>query len=211
MIARAIHRLRHRESGVTIPEVVIAISVMTVVAGAFLGIVVSLQTNLVRQQSRSNNNDQARLAIEQLDREIRSGNVLYDPSGEVLPYYSLRVYTQANAPTRTPAFQCVQWVLDDGRLMRRAWPPGKPDQAGDWRIVAEDIVNVDLGERAFVLDPETSKGGRTVKVKLAVNGNLAGEPRATIRVQTSLTGRNTSLGFSSDECADLPSDPLPTS
>ncbi|HEX6261605.1 MAG TPA: hypothetical protein VF097_02025 [Actinomycetota bacterium] len=204
MIGWRLARLRKEQSGVTIPEVTIALSVMLLVAGAFLSVVISLQANLVRQQRRSENNDQARLAIEQLDREIRSGNVLYNPATEADPYYGLRIYTQANAPTRTPSFQCVQWLIEDDQLKRRSWPPNQPELAGSWRVVAEGIVNRTLGEEAFQLDPEPSKGNRTVMIKLTVNGDLPDDPAATIRIQTSLTGRNTSLGFSSDVCADLP-------
>lgn len=206
MTYRRLSRLHREQSGVTIPEVTIAVSIMLIVAGVFLAVVVSIQSSLVRQQRRSDNNDQARLAIEQMDREIRSGNVLYDPALEAAPdqSYTFRVYTQANAPTRTPSFQCVQWLIEDDQLKRRSWPPNQPELADSWRIVATGIVNRTLGEPAFELDPEPSKGGRTVMINLAVNGELANDPAATIRIQTSLTGRNTSLGFSSDVCADLP-------
>jgi len=206
-----LRRLHAREEGVTLPELMIALSVMMVVAGIFLTAVVTVQTNVARQERRSDNNDQARLAIEQLDREVRSGNVIYNPATEALPYYSFRVFTQSNANTSTPPFRCVQWVIAGRELLRRQWPPGQPELASGWRIVAEHIVNRDLTptEPAFNLDPEVSKGGRTVNVKLAVNGNLTNEPRATIRIQTALTGRNTSLGFSSDVCADLPAEPIP--
>ena len=207
-----LRRLHAREEGVTLPELMIALSVMMVVAGIFLTAVVSVQTNVARQERRSDNNDQARLAIEQLDREVRSGNVLYNPQFETLPYYSFRVFTQSNANTSTPPFRCVQWVISEDReLVRRQWPPGEPDDASGWRVVAEHIVNraPGIGEPAFNLDAEPSKGGRTVNVKLVVNGNLENESRATIRIQTALTGRNTSLGFSSDVCADLPAEPIP--
>lgn len=204
MMRRHYARLRREQAGVSLPELTIAASVMLVVAGAFLAVVVSLQSGLIRQERRSTNNDQARLAVQQLDREIRSGNVLYNPATETDPFYTLRVYTQANAPTRTPSFQCVQWLIEGDQLKRRSWPPNQPELATGWRVIADGIVNRTLGEQAFQLDPEPSKGGRTVMINLTVNGDLADDPSATIRIQTSLTGRNTSLGFSSDVCADLP-------
>ena len=46
----------------------------------------------------------------QIDRQVRSGNVIADPANEgtalsgVEPYYALRVYTQTDG-----VFQCVQW------------------------------------------------------------------------------------------------------
>lgn len=197
----------------TLTELLVAVTLMGIVATAFINVMLSLQTNVIREQARSTNNDQARLAIEQLDREIRSGNVLYDPAGESPAGYTLRVYTQSNAPTSTPAFRCVQWAITTSQdLVRRSWPPSDPGAATSWRIIAEHIVNRDVSPAvpAFELDPEASKGGRTVNAVLVVNGDLSDEPSATVRVQTALTGRNTSLGFPHEVCETLPSTPIPS-
>src|SRR5213594_4125494 len=93
-----------------------------------LGTVMSgVQRAVNRQSDRSQSNDQARLAIEELDKEIRSGNVLYDPSltgqpwsddpgNGIYPNMALLVYTQTNAVTRNPGNKCVQWRIVNGQL-----------------------------------------------------------------------------------------------
>ena len=196
------------ERGFTLPELVITLSMLLVVTGTFLGVLDSVNRGVIRQQDRSISNDQARLAVERLDREIRSGNVLYNPADEVSGHYSLRIYTQANATTRTPAFQCVQWLIEDEQLLRRFWPPVKPENVSDWRVVAENVVNALPGVEvpAFALDPDLDKGGRTVDIVLMVNSTPGDPTNRTVRIETSLTGRNTSYGFPVDVCDPVPAE-----
>jgi prepilin-type N-terminal cleavage/methylation domain-containing protein len=200
-------KLRDRmrgERGFTLVELVITMSMLLVVIGIFFGTLERVWRGVLRQEDRSNANDQARLAVEQLDREIRSGNVLYDPAAEVPAGYSLRIYTQANASTRTPAFQCVQWRIDERELIRRSWPPGEPGEVTDWRVIATDVVNEDEAQPAFSLDPDTDKGGRIVDIVLLVNSTPGDATNRTVRIETSLTGRNTSFGFPANVCEPLP-------
>ena len=194
------------ERGFTLPELAITLSMLLVVTGTFLGVLDSVNRGVVRQQDRSISNDQARLAVERLDREIRSGYVLYNPADEVQANYSLRIYTQANATTRTPSFQCVQWLIEDQQLLRRFWPPGEPENVDAWRVVAENVVNVLEGQPAFALDPDPDKGGRTVDIILMVNSTPDDPTNRTVRIETSLTGRNTSYGFPVDVCDPAPAE-----
>lgn len=196
------------QRGMTLTELIIVASMLLVVTGSFLLVVESVQTSVFRQQRRSETNDQARLAMEQLDREIRSGNILYDPRFEPIPFYSLRVYTQANAPTRTPSFQCVQWKIEQRRLWRRSWPPDQPSLVSSWRLIAEHVVNREptVLQPAFDLDPDPNKAGRTLDVVLMVNADFATERSRTVRIQSSLTGRNTSLGYPITVCDPAPAD-----
>jgi Tfp pilus assembly protein PilV len=200
-------RLVHLDQrGFTLPELAITVSMLFVVMATFLGVLDSINTAVGRQQDRSISNDQARLAVERLDREIRSGNVLYNPEDEAEPFYSFRIYTQANATTRTPSFQCVQWLIEDQELLRRFWPPGEPEDVSDWTVVAENIVNAEPGIAvpAFTLDPDDDKGGRTVDIVLIVDSDLDDPVSRAVRIETSLTGRNTSFGFPVDVCDPVP-------
>lgn len=207
-------RLLHEdERGFTLPELAITISILVLVVATFLGVLESVNTAVGRQQERSISNDEARLAVERLDREIRSGNVLYDPGDEADPNYTLRIYTQANATTRTPSFQCVQWTIQDQQLLRRFWPPGEPEDVSSWRLVAEHVVNAEPGVEvpAFTLDtlavgdnPSGDKGGRTVEIVLIIDPAPDDPTSNAVRIETSLTGRNTSFGFPVDVCDPAP-------
>ncbi len=197
------------EHGMTVIEVTVVMALLLTVLGVFLGVLDSVNRGVMTQQQRSQANDQARLAIEQLDREIRSGNVLYDPANETPAAdrgYTLRIYTQANATTRVPPLQCVQWRMEDKQLIRRAWPVGRPGEVTAWRIIADDIVNRDLSPPvpAFTLDPDPAKGGRTVNIVLMADADPSETISRPVRVQTSLTGRNTTYNYAANVCDPAP-------
>ncbi len=91
----------------TLVELTVSMSMLTTVSVIFLTALASVQRGVERQTDRTTTNDQIRLALQQLDHEIRSGNLLYDPqnetpdpSNDVVPNQSLRIYTQANADIR---------------------------------------------------------------------------------------------------------------
>jgi prepilin-type N-terminal cleavage/methylation domain-containing protein len=201
------------ERGMTLVELLVAMSIMSIVLLVFSTVLSSVQRGVVTQDKLNQNLDQVHLAVQELDRELRSGNVLYDPMLEngsgaggltscdgCVSGYTLRVYAQNNG---VPG--CVLWKVDDQRrLMTRSWPPNQPDAAGSWRVVATDVVNQDLGAYAFQLDPDPLKGGRTLDLLFAVNGDLVRRPNQTVRIQASLTGRNTSYGYPANVCSAVP-------
>src|SRR5512132_3017118 len=198
----------------TLVELLVSMSILSIVLLIFLAVLASVQRGVVAQDTLSQTLDQTRLALQQLDREMRSGNVLYDPALEnapaasggipscsgCLPGYTLRVYTQTNADTRG-TYKCVLWKIDTAqRLMTQQWPPSDPSNASGWRIVATGIVNGSINEPPFTLDPDPLKGGRTLNILFAVNSDLAHRPTQTVKVQASLTGRNTSYGYPANVC-----------
>jgi type II secretory pathway pseudopilin PulG len=194
----------------TLVELVVAMAILSIVMLVMTSTLASIQRAVVEEEVRGRLNDQARLALQSIDRLVRSGNILYDPVDESGndPYgaatgYLFRVYTQAEqAEDEDP--RCALWLVNDQQqLLYRTWPVLDPDAASDWTIVAEGVVNRDLAEPAFTLDPT----GRTIAVEFHMNPDLADRPQATQVVQASLTGRNTSFGYPVQLCSTLP-DPL---
>jgi hypothetical protein len=197
----------------TLVELVVTLTLLLLVVGIFVSIMASVQQGLEREVDRSNDNDQARLAIEEIDREIRSGNVLYDPGNAAyLPSgipggMGMLVYTQTYANIRDPGNQCVQWKIDQATktLQRRAWATGNPGGVTAWRIVAENIVNRDAPTvTAFALDTDPQKGSRIVNVTLVVRTSVRSGLN-TVRVASSISGRNTSYGYPLNVCSTIPS------
>lgn len=197
------------ERGFTLVELLVAMFVLSIVTAIFGSTLASVQSAVVREDRYSQANDQARLAMEQLDREIRSGNVLYDPATPLagyVPYYYLRVYTQTNAPTRG-GYVCSMWQIDTNQqLLTQRWSPANPNgTTTGWRVVATGVVNRALGEPAFQLDGDLMKGNRTLNVTLAVNADITHSPTQTVRLNAAITGRNTSYGYPVSVCSTLPS------
>jgi prepilin-type N-terminal cleavage/methylation domain-containing protein len=203
-------RLRDEEAGMSLAELMVTMSVFSVVVVIFLTTLATIQRTVVREDADSVNNDQARLAMLEMDREIRSGNVLYDPAAESPSGFVLRIYTQSNANTRTPSpgYVCRLWqITSDGKLQTRSWPPSQPDNAGAWITVATGIVNrvVSPAVTAFSRsDPTSATGGRIVYITLLVNNQYSTHPNETVRIQQAITGRNTSYGFPADVCSGTP-------
>jgi prepilin-type N-terminal cleavage/methylation domain-containing protein len=96
---------RQAERGTTLIELLVVMVVFTALMGLVYGVLGQVQAQTAGTQRRADSVDQARLGLSQIDRHVRSGNVLYDPVSETLPL-SMRVFTQANGARR-----CVQWQV----------------------------------------------------------------------------------------------------
>lgn len=200
-----------REDGISLAELVVAMAILSIVMLVFTSTLASMQRAVVEEDVRSRLNDGARLAMQSIDRQVRSGNLLYDPSSEtgtVDPFgvdasgYLFRVYTQAQfGGDEDP--RCAAWFIDDERqLLYRYWPPLGENSASDWQVVATGLVNRDEGLPPFVIDST----GRTLTVEFVVNPEIDTQPEATQTFEAALTGRNTSFGYPSNLCATLPPD-----
>lgn len=197
------------QEGMTLIEVLMTVALLSVVVAIFLSVLVSVQNTVARQERRSQANDRVRLAIQQLDREVRSGNVFRDPAaepndashGQVAGGMGLRIYTQANADTRGGS-RCVQWRIAGGRLQWRDWTVSwrTDGQVSSWRTVTEGIVNPG-GTPAFDLDSSSNFGGRILNVTFVVS---PGAGDSNVVVQAAITGRNTQYGYPVSVCDDIP-------
>lgn len=226
LIGRARRRARG-EQGFTLVEMTITLSLLLVVLAVFFGVLVSVQNAVARQGGRSDSNDQARLAVEELDRQIRSGDVVYDPcsatamqpftaqSSDVKLCQALVIYTQTKAGTGNPN-QCVEWMIDPaGQLVERTWDVEWQDEAGasgytGWRDVANNVVNLSTSTSAFQLlsGPAYGSGlSRAVTIDVVTRDN-AFQGNA-VSIQDTVTARNTQYGYPANVCSSPP--PYPSS
>ena len=203
------------QSGFTLVEVMITTAMLAVIAAVCFSFLLSAQTTEARTQIRTAVNDQNQLAVQQLDQEVRSGNLIYDPLNEtagsagpacspataandncVASGYSLRVYTQANG-----ANKCVQWRVYQTQLQSRSWNTDGSSVTG-WATVANHIGNADASPTVapFALDGTLSYGGRMLDIHLVVSEGQGYNGQ----VQTSVTGRNTEYGYPNSACATVP-------
>ena len=213
---RLLRRLRVREEGFTLSELLVAMMVLSLALAMFFTTLASVQRSVAETDIRTRSNTQARLALQTLDHEVRSGNVLYDPATSTDPSFRFKIYTQTNATTRHSPRPGTRvgcgGSRSTGELQTRWWEPAQTDpnaSASDWRTVATGIVNKQVTPTvpAFVIDPDPNKGGRTVNVVLLVNEDMNGDvSTGTVKIQSALTGRNTSYGFPTSVCATEPTD-----
>lgn len=196
--------MQRDEKGVTLIELLVVMATFSVLLSIIYGVLNTVQVQTADTVRRADSVDQARLGLSQIDRQVRSGNVFYDPVLEALPM-SMRVYTQSNGVPR-----CVQWqvVAASNELRSRAWQPLTGAILTDWHVVARNVVNevdadpstVDL-EAPFALaggGTTTTYGQRLVDVTLLVKDpKSGGKP---VEVRASLSGRNTQYGFDPGVC-----------
>ena len=200
----------------TLVELLVATMILGIVMIIVSSVFATVERSIVLENNLNTTLDQGRLVLQQLDRELRSGNVLYDPSVEnngtascsgCVAGYTLRIYTQSNADTSS-GYRCELWKIDTSeQLLVRTWAPDDPTgpSTTGWRIVATGVVNRTVGTTAFALDPDTLKASRTLNVTLSLNSDYSHHPTQTETLQEALTGRNTSYGFPSNVCSTVPS------
>ncbi len=187
------------EQGITLVELAVTTAVLSLVVVMVLAVLDTVQRGVVKAESRSAGVDQARLAARQIDRQIRSGNVLYTPEGGGM---SLRIYTQADGVQK-----CVQWRVEGRLLQWRSWTTTwlTDGNVSPWKIAAENVVNAAVVPTVPLFALDTSQpefGQRLMRVVIVTRSNdRAGEPA---RVELSVTGRNTSYGFSPSVCSQAP-------
>lgn len=205
------------ERGMTLVELLVAMAILSIAMLVFTKTLASVQMAAVRQENLSRTNDQLRLVVEEMDRQIRSGQVLFDPAAEgastcsgCQPGYTLRVYTQSNGNAVSAGglgyATCVLWKVGSTSpyaLETVRWQSSSPDTTvTPWRTVATGVVNSQIGGAAAPFTLES--GSRTLDVSFAVNEDLANRDTQTTYVQASLTGRNTAAGTPVTVCATLP-------
>lgn len=199
------------DEGLSLIELIVAMGVFSIVMTMFFTVLVVLQQNTAKATNRSISNDEARLAMQQIDREIRSGNVFQDPATELTPGMTMRIYSQANFPTRPSGHRCVQWRIDAEQLETRSWDVNwaTSGDVSPWRIVARNVVNVRAGVDAFTLDTSVQYGGdptnatgRVLRLNLVTNRHESSGEDVTL--SAAINGRNTRLSDSTTPCSNAP-------
>ena len=208
------------DEGYTLIEISLVVALLGVVLTMILAFFTQAQGDLQTEISRTSSNDQVRLAGQTIDREIRSGDVFYDPAaevytaGDVASGMSLRVYSEANAPTR-PGPRCVQWrITSAGELQRRSWTTdwqsNPSTKVSSWRTVATGLRNRTDGIPAF-----TRTQANLVNIALRSNDDPSSKKGSTVQVTQAVSGRNTvffSTSTPGSPCGPATPDPaLPNS
>ena len=222
---------RRDDAGMTMIELLVSMIVFSIaVALAFSAVIVVMQHSSEAQRS-ADAQTELRLAVAQIDRQVRSGNVLFSPADEATPtscqavgQYSgtcMRIYTQSNGDNK-----CVQWQLleDSGEpgtylLRSRTWHPGWSLGLGtveEWGIVARGLQYDDGSDPAvyaagdtpppFTLSSAISTGVTPYGDRMLVLHLESIDTRRDhpIAIDSSITGRNTSYGYSGSQCEPVP-------
>jgi type II secretory pathway pseudopilin PulG len=219
-------RLRLKESrdhGYSLTERLLSMMIFSILMALIFGLFITMTYQASDNLGRTRAVEQARLGLSQIDRQVRSGNLILNPAAEGLavsgvePHYSLRILTQEGG-----AEKCVQWRVFDqnsdgfSNLEFRSWDPGPVNVEG-WSVVAQNLVGPEP-ETIEADDPESwppfwvddSSGGSTdaqsIQITLRMLDPKADADSKPIPLTSTVTGRNTVFGgYGSNYCSPVPS------
>lgn len=222
MLKRLREMSQQNDEGSSLIELLVSMVVFTIAIGMIYSVVVMVQTKTGKVESSAEAVSQLRQGLADIDRQVRSGNVLYAPGNEAVGLDStngctspvadpnsgscMRIYTQVDGFAR-----CVQWQLlkDSARpgtaqLRSRFWKPKWQTMpigaVSGWRVVARGLADPP-SRQAFTLAGGGVYGARLLEVYLEAVDPRRGAP---VVVTTSLAGRNTNYGYDAGQCTPVP-------
>ena len=214
--ARALLHARPADRGTTLIELLVSMTIFSLCMTLVFGAVILVMRKSTDVQKSADAVSELRIALAQIDRQVRSGNVLFSPAGEdpligctgsvaANSGTCMRIFTQSNGSEK-----CVQWQItgdpaDPGTslLRTRSW-------ATDWQVTANLTpwgtvargLTVPAGTYPFKLQGALSVyKERLLDVKLVA----VDERRNTnVVIESSMSGRNTTYGYNAAQCTPVP-------
>ncbi|WP_062466429.1 PulJ/GspJ family protein [Demequina maris] len=209
------------DDGFTLVELLIAMMVFSIIMALLTATMITMMTQANDNLGRQRAVEQARLGLSQIDRQIRSGNLILDPASDttagVPVYYSLRILTQEGGTDK-----CVQWRVDYadaadrfGQLQYREWDPADTSTVTAWTRVASNVekpasstilASDSTTWPPFWVDTSLPTGTDAQNIRITLRmGDPGARTDAKAQVLTSVvTGRNTVFGYSSTYCNTVP-------
>ncbi|MGF1647483.1 MAG: type II secretion system protein J [Kineosporiaceae bacterium] len=183
-------RARHRwagDGGFTLVELVVAMSIFTVVVVISLAALRSMATTTVRTTQVADARVEADRLYNRLDKIVPYAAAV-NPAGQAAGDWWVELRTDVAAGGQAP--RCWQLRLDvpDAELRLRSWPPGAPAAVSSWTTVASGAAVRD-GVPPFALRAADDRVARQ-RLVVAVDIGLPGAPPYPL--DSTFTARNTS-------------------
>ncbi len=195
------------ESGFTLMELVVSMTVMLIFMGMFTGAIMVLTGSQTKAQSTSETSAVTNTAFLWLDKTVRYAAAISSPgtgSGTGDWYVEFRV-------THTGSEVCTQARLDiaKGQLQRRSWQVIGSTASGvtPWVPVVSGLVNgsaaANSADQPFVTKaPTSSEGFQQLTINLVATGGPANAP-TTSRATFSFTAINSTLPPPTSICQEV--------
>jgi prepilin-type N-terminal cleavage/methylation domain-containing protein len=207
-------RLR-REDGFTLTEMLVSMIVFGIAISMVYTALIKVQSYTSDVQGSADANSELRQAVAMIDRQVRSGNVLYSPANEHSPSTCtasgssagtcMRVYTQANGAQR-----CVQWQVTADpahpgtQLVRsRSWSPTWQTDGNytGWNTEARGLITNPSGPPFTLQGAVNAYSQRYLVVRFEAKDPRRPKPAV---ITSSLAGRNTNYGYDAGMCNPAP-------
>ncbi|MBO1750453.1 prepilin-type N-terminal cleavage/methylation domain-containing protein [Actinotalea sp. BY-33] len=159
-------RLRARDEGMTLIELLVSMGIFTVVLAVFFGGLITMTRSTSRAQDITAAGDSVRRAFQTMDRQIRYASAVNLPGVGASGAHYVEFRTEAQPNGLAPL--CTQWRVDPTNrvLQQRTWRETPSATRSSWSTVATEIRNDLTTHPPFTLYPV---GGGRSRQQLAVS------------------------------------------
>ncbi|MEJ5944663.1 prepilin-type N-terminal cleavage/methylation domain-containing protein [Pseudokineococcus basanitobsidens] len=180
-------RVRRGEAGFTLVELVVAMSLLSLLAGLVMAVVVGATRETVTATNSADDAADLRRAYTVLDAQVRSAEALNRATAQAGAWYLEMRLAPADAGG---ASSCAQWRLSaDGTLAYRTYPTSGTTGASGWRtVVTELVVPAATATPPLQMQPADAVHGRQ-RLEVALTAEHGSTRSAQLDV--TLVARNT--------------------
>lgn len=188
-----IRQIRGDDRGITLTELMVSVMVLTIVSVILTSTLVSTTLATRDVQNAAVSNDNVRLVLQTLDREVRSAERICVPtpgtSGNTLSFRT-RAWVSTPPPLgyRDIIYQLNPDAGGDLTVLEKS-----EDGGGTWRTIIGNVENVAIGEDMFENQGDETAAlpsqGKVITVRAWVDANPADRVGAEL-ASTEISGRN---------------------
>ena len=192
--------MKSDDRGVTLVEM----AVVMLVSGVILALAAQLLISVTRDTNTAivaaNRVDNVRLALDGVDRQVRSADVLYvEPAGGNCSAYTgggscLRVATEANGTTSCVQLQLIPDPSGDGSydLRSRSYSPSWASNGvvGTWQQVTNDLAAPSSTAVPFSVAQQSGVGSQALTVQFTAASSGSSSSAAPIKLTATYVPRN---------------------
>jgi prepilin-type N-terminal cleavage/methylation domain-containing protein len=175
------------DRGFTMTEIVVTMSVMSVVMAIFTAGVVQMYNTSNKTESLAVSQDQSNTAFLRLDKQIRYASGISTPgTAGGAPYVE---YLLSGSGTAT----CYELRLTESKLQQRIWPQGGSIALSPWTVLSNGVSS---GQPFTYLPPDATFNFQRLRLQLTstYGGN---QTLSSANTDITFTALNTTLGTSS--------------
>jgi type II secretory pathway pseudopilin PulG len=188
MTARRPAGRRTDDAGFSLIDMVVAMSVLSIVLAIFTGAVVRMFNAAAATEARADASAQITIAVMRLDKEIRYADGISQPGSAAGDPYVEYLTTGTGSPV------CVELRVHGGQLQRRSWAQGGSIPRNTWLPLATGVT----ATTPFTRYPAGSTYTfQRLKLSVTATGG-GGRTTAAKTTDVTFTALNTSLATTSD-------------